>query len=130
MTEFIADWIRNPFFWSGLLLLMSFWALNCWIRFRFGRLEAVGAALAIWTVLLVATQIWDPKGFFDARYWVSGAVTMGATAGPVLLFPLAFERGVRQVSLTLVGVACAVFGALAFPIVALYTVCALGIDCL
>jgi hypothetical protein len=130
MNELFADWLKNPVFWIGLLFLVGLYVLGWWVRLKFGRMPALGVALLVWATLVVATQLLDPKALADVRYWISGGVIMGATVAPALLFPLAFPADTRRGLLLMAGIACAVVGALAFPVVALYTVCALGIDCL
>lgn len=90
----------------------------------------LGTSFGIWVVLVVVAQLIDPEKLFDVRYWISNAVVMGATAGPSLLFPLVFERDTNRAWLIIFGLACAIFGTLAFPVAAIYTVCGLGIDCL
>jgi hypothetical protein len=130
MTELFSDWVMNPYFWISLMFLGCLWVLSCWVRFKFGRKQVLGTSLGVWVVLVVVVQLIDPEGLNDARYWVSSAITTGTTTAPALLFPLAFKRDIDRVWLIAFGFACAVFGALAFPIVAIYSVCELGIDCL
>lgn len=90
----------------------------------------LGASFGVWVVLVVMAQLIDPKGLFDVRYWVSNVIIMGVTAAPSLLFPLVFGRDTNRAWLIVCGLACTIFGTLAFPIMAIYAICALGIDCL
>jgi hypothetical protein len=130
MADFIAGWITNPAFAVGVAVLVGLSMVNVWLNQKFGTRLCVGIAAITLSMLVVVLLVSTASPLGDLRHWVASGIVVGVTAGPALLVPLAIPKDLHRTWQIGVGVACSILGALAYPLVALFTVCELGIDCL
>ena len=130
MIEFIGAMVLQPGVWGIALGLAVLCAIALEVRSRFGRYMAGVALVTAWVALATAGLLLQSDAPQSMRYLIYYAATVAAGLTPIALFALVPSSPLLGARAAMAWLSSGIVGGIAVPLVAIYSVCALGIDCL
>ena len=130
MDDVHWNWVRNSYFWILLAALTAIAMLTFLARRKMRIRTILFLCVGVGILLDVLLLMREPRGFYDWRYWMAGAIVISLLSAPVLACALVVRKELALHWVLLGGLVLAAASALSLPLVSLFTVCVLGIACM